>query len=89
MEEYGSHHEDVKGSCDRAKIEYNMHKKKLCSSEMMVYAAMCMVRDMVNACLCNDVKNYTLLDDLIDTFKNAHEELNGYCERELVWVLGE
>ena len=51
--------------------------------------AKCMVRDMVNACLCNDVKNYTLLDDLIDTFENAHEELNGYCERELVWVLGE
>ena len=48
-----------------------------------------MVRDMVNACLCNDVENYTLLDDLIDTFENAHEEMSGYCERELVWVLGE
>ena len=74
---------------DWAKDEYHMYKKSLCSSDMRAMTAMCMVRDMVNACLCNDVENYTLLDDLIDTFENAHEELNGYCERELVWVLGE
>ena len=66
-----------------------MHKKKLCSSEMTAYAAMCMVREIVNACLCKGFKDYSLLNDLIDTFENAHEELNGYCERELVWVLGE
>ena len=72
-----------------AKNEYHMHKKKLCSSDMTAMTAMCMVRDMVNACLCNDGNNYSLLDDLIDTFENPHEKLNGYCERELVWVLGE
>ena len=64
--------------------EYNMHKKKLCSSDMAVYAAMFMIRDMVNAFLCNCAKNYSLLDDLTDTFKNAHEDMNGYCDRELV-----
>ena len=48
-----------------------------------------MVRDMVNACLCNGIENYPLLDDLIDTFENAHEEMNGYCDMELVLVLGD
>ena len=74
---------------DWEKVEYHMHKKKLCSSDMTVITAMCMVRDMVNACLCNDVKNYSFLDDLIDIFENVHEDMNGYCGRELVWVLGE
>ena len=66
-----------------------MHKKKLCSSDMRAYTAMCIVRDMVNSCLCNGVKNYSVLDDLIDTFENAHDGMNEYCDRELVWVLGE
>ena len=41
---------------DWAQTEYNIHKKKLCSSDMIAYAATCMVRDMVNACLCNGIK---------------------------------
>ena len=36
---------------DWAKREHNMHKKKLCSADMMVYAAMCMVRGIFNACV--------------------------------------
>ena len=66
-----------------------MHRKKLCSFDMTAMTAMCMVRDMINACLCNGANNNYPLDDLIDTFENAHEEMNGCCERELVWVLGE
>ena len=66
-----------------------MHRKKLCMSDMTAITAMCMVRDMVNACLCNSVENYSLLDGLIDAFENAHEEMDGFCEREFAWVLGE
>ena len=66
-----------------------MHRKTLCSSDMTAITAMRLIRDMVNACLGNGVKNYSILDDLIDTFENAHKEMNGYCDRELVWVLGE
>ena len=66
-----------------------MHKKNLCLSDVMAYAAMCMVRDMVNASLCKGVNNYSFLDDLVDTFENAHEEMNGCCDRGLVWVSGE
>ena len=66
-----------------------MYEKKLCSSGMAAMTTICMVRDIINACLCNGVNNYSLLDNIIDTFKNAHEEMNGYRKRELVWVLGE
>ena len=48
-----------------------MHRKKLCSSEMTAYAAMCMVGEMANACLCKGFKDYSLLNDLIDTFENG------------------
>ena len=66
-----------------------MHKKKLYSAYTTAYAAMCMVRDIVNAYLCKGIGNYSLLDNLIDTFENVRKEMNGYCDRELVWVLGE
>ena len=39
-------HNAVTDVSEWAKVEYSMHKKKLCSSEMTAYAAMCMVRDM-------------------------------------------
>ena len=58
-------------------------------SDMKAYTAMCMVRNMANACLCNSVKIYYLLNDLTDTFENTHEEMNEYCDRELVWIFGE
>ena len=73
-----------------AKAEYNMHKKKLCSTAMTAYAAMCnMVRYMVSACVCKGNINYSPLGNLVDTFENAHKDMNGYRDRELVWVLGE
>ena len=69
---------------DGAKAEYNMHKKKLRSTDTTVYVSMCMMRDMGNACLCRGKRNYSLLDDLIDTFENAHKKMSGHCDRELV-----
>ena len=82
-------HNACTGVSDWAQSEYNMHKKKLCLSDMMVYAAMYMVKDMVNACLCKGVKNYSFLHDLLHTFEKSHKEMNECCDRELVWVLGE